>query len=130
MFCMVFIKFQESVSISRATKGVMADQYCAPDGWMQLDEGELQHRRNFIERNATWEMTPLSCPSPTHLINTISSTTTKSMSKKAAARSMDPTMLIKAHDLNVFISPSNFRSILNLDVKLSHPIPFFDLFIG
>ncbi|KAB5524682.1 hypothetical protein DKX38_022431 [Salix brachista] len=93
---------------SRATKGVMADQYCAPDGWMQLDEGELQHRRNFIERNATWEMTQLSCPSPTHLINTISSTTTTSMSKKAAAaavRSMDPTMLIKAHDLNVFIAP-------------------------
>ncbi|KAG5223606.1 WOX1b [Salix suchowensis] len=99
---------EESVSISRATKGVMADQYCAPDGWMQLDEGELQHRRNFIERNATWEMTQLSCPSPTHLINTISSTTTTSMSKKAAAaavRSMDPTMLIKARDLNVFIAP-------------------------
>ncbi|KAF9667538.1 hypothetical protein SADUNF_Sadunf15G0033600 [Salix dunnii] len=100
---------EESVLISRATKGVMADQYCTPDGWMQLDEGELQHRRNFIERNATWEMMQLSCPSPTHLINTISSTTTTSMSKKGAAaatvRSMDPAKLIKAHDLNVFIAP-------------------------
>ncbi|KAG6746799.1 hypothetical protein NC652_034598 [Populus alba x Populus x berolinensis] len=92
---------EESVSISRATKGAMAE-YCRPDGWMQLDEGELQHRRNFIERNATWEMMQLSCPSPTHQINTISSTSsTTTMSKQGAAAAK----LIKAHDLNVFIAP-------------------------
>ncbi|CAK7349597.1 unnamed protein product [Dovyalis caffra] len=102
---------EESVSISMATKAAMAE-YCRPDGWIQFDEGELQHRRNFIERNATWEMMQLSCPSPTHLINTISSaastsiaTSTTSTQGAATVRAMDPTKLIKAHDLNVFISP-------------------------
>lgn len=108
MFCMVFIKFQESVSIARATKAAVAE--CRPDGWIQFDEGELHHGRTFIEKNATWQMMQLSCPSPTHLINTASianSTTiaaTTPTPASASIRTMDP-VLIKTHDLNIFIAP-------------------------
>ncbi|KAJ6881777.1 WUSCHEL-related homeobox 1-like [Populus alba x Populus x berolinensis] len=86
---------EESVSISKASKAAMAEYY-RPDGRIEFDEGEiLQHRRNLMERNATWEMMPFSCPSPTHLLNTISS----------ATAAMDPTKLMNAHDLNIFIAP-------------------------
>lgn len=108
----LFIKSQESVSISKATKAAMAEYY-RPDGWIEFDEGEImQHRRNLIERNATWEMMPFSCPSPTHLLNTISSatattiaTTSASTQGAATVRTMDPTKLMNAHDLNIFIAP-------------------------
>lgn len=84
-------------------------------GWIQFDEaGELQHRssRSLVERNATWQMMQLSCPSPpTHLINThsINSTTTRATpdhQSAAAIRAMDQKQLIKTtHDLNFFFSP-------------------------
>ncbi|GAU12805.1 hypothetical protein TSUD_72920 [Trifolium subterraneum] len=46
---------EESVSIQRAA--AKADQYSRTDGWVQFDEAtELQQRRNFMERNATWHM--------------------------------------------------------------------------
>nr|APR63909.1 WUSCHEL-related homeobox 3 [Populus tomentosa] len=103
---------EESVSISKASKAAMAEYY-RPDGWIEFDEGEiLQHRRNLIERNATWEMMPFSCHSPTQLLNTISSatattiaTTSASTQGAATVRTMDPTKLMNAHDLNIFIAP-------------------------
>lgn len=116
---MPLIKFlsQESVSIQRAAKAGAAGSECRTDGWLQFDEGELQQRRNFMERNATWHMMQLTCPTPTtlapHLINTFpnynhnnnnsNSMTTTTVS---TTRLMDP-KLIKTHhhDLGLFISP-------------------------
>ncbi|KAF2317472.1 hypothetical protein P3X46_022271 [Hevea brasiliensis] len=112
---------EEAMSIQRAAKGVVAE--CRGDGWIQYDEVELQHRRNFMERNDTWQMMQLSCPSPTHLINassgtcTITTTTTTATILAGAEatstvvagtiRTMDPNrQLIKTHtDLNIFIAP-------------------------
>ncbi|XP_057760900.1 WUSCHEL-related homeobox 1-like [Arachis stenosperma] len=48
---------EESVSMEReggAGKAGVAE--CRADGWVQFEEGELQQRRNFMERNATWHM--------------------------------------------------------------------------
>ncbi|KAE8124819.1 hypothetical protein FH972_019667 [Carpinus fangiana] len=79
---------EESVSIQRGTKAAVAE--CRTDGWIQFDEGELQQRRNFAERNATWQMMQLSCPSPpTHLINSPAT----------------PTLIKTTRDLNIFIAP-------------------------
>ncbi|KAH1079859.1 hypothetical protein GYH30_057006 [Glycine max] len=103
---------EESVSIQRAAKAAIAE--CRTDGWLQFDEGELQHRRNFMERNATWHMMQLSCPPPPtvspHLINTspITSTTSMATATTVTARLMDP-KLIKTHDLSFFISPNTNR---------------------
>ncbi|KAJ6387326.1 hypothetical protein OIU78_017111 [Salix suchowensis] len=52
---------EESVSISKSTKAGMAE-YCRPDGWIEFDERELQHRRNLMERNATRETMRFSLP--------------------------------------------------------------------
>lgn len=93
---------EESLSIQRAAKATAAAAECRTDGWIQFDEGELQHRRSLVERNAIWQMMQLSCPSPTtHLINTTTTTRTK---EAAAVRRMDP-KLIKTRDLNIFIAP-------------------------
>ncbi|KAJ4848127.1 hypothetical protein Tsubulata_049206 [Turnera subulata] len=115
---------EESISIPRATKAAMAE--CRTDGWIQFDEGELQLRKSLVERNATWQMMQLSCPSPTHLINTspssvaatatppttkaiASNATTPTTTTSATIRTMDPNKVIyKAHDhhhLNMFIAP-------------------------
>ncbi|KAJ1394237.1 Homeobox-like domain superfamily [Sesbania bispinosa] len=101
---------EESVSIQRAAKAAIAE--CRTDGWLQFDEGELQQRRNFMERNATWHMMQLSCPHPPtvtphhHLINTPpnnsnTSTTSMASTTTVAATVMDP-KLIKTHDLSFF----------------------------
>ncbi|XP_065850661.1 WUSCHEL-related homeobox 1 [Euphorbia lathyris] len=80
------------------------------EGWYQLDEMEFQNRKNFIQRNDTWQqMMQLSCPSPpTHLINNTTSsssasfsTLTKSTSSIPTIRTMDP-KLIKT---NIFLAP-------------------------
>ncbi|GAV83782.1 Homeobox domain-containing protein [Cephalotus follicularis] len=102
---------EESVSTQRAAKAAGAE--CIQDGWIQFDEGELQqHRRNLIERNATWQIMQLSCPPPTHrLINTnpiasttVSTATTTIATAPTAISTMDP-KLIKTHELNMFMSP-------------------------
>ncbi|KAL5174740.1 WUSCHEL-related homeobox 1 [Glycine soja] len=101
---------EESVTIQRAAKAAIAE--CRTDGWLQFDEGELQHRRNFMERNATWHMMQLPCPPPPtvspHLINTPSPTTSMAPATTVTARLMDP-KLIKTHDLSFFISPNTNR---------------------
>lgn len=90
-------------------------------GWLQFDEGELQQRRNIMERNATWHLMQFSCPPPaparTYLINTppnvsaacsMATTTTT-----VTTRTMDP-KLIKTHDLSFFISPQREKGVFHL----------------
>ena len=125
-----FLSFflQESVSIQRGAAAAKADQYSRTDGWLQFDEAELQQRRNFMERNATWHMMQLtsSCPTPTLLnttqqhISNFSSTTTASMATTTTVttRLMDP-KLIKTHDLNLFISPHTYKERENGFIHLS-----------
>ncbi|CAJ1936618.1 unnamed protein product [Sphenostylis stenocarpa] len=107
---------EESVSIQRAAKAAVAE--CRTDGWLQFDEGELQHRRNLMERNATWHMMQLSCPPPPtvspHLINAPPTIPTASMATTpTVARVMDP-KLIKTHDLSFFISPNRENRLIHL----------------
>ncbi|KAI4351022.1 hypothetical protein L6164_005412 [Bauhinia variegata] len=111
---------EESVSIQRAAKAAVAE--CRTDGWIQFDEGELQQRRNFMERNATWHMMQLSCPHPppatdtTHLINTPpnASITSIATTTTVTTRAMDP-KLIKTHDLSFFISPHRANGVVHLN---------------
>ncbi|XP_028786994.1 WUSCHEL-related homeobox 1-like [Neltuma alba] len=110
---------EESVSIPRATKAVVAERRA--DGWIQFDEGELQQRRNLMERDATWRMMQLSCPLPhpaasTHLISTSTASLIASTSTVTAG-AIDP-KLIKAHDLS-FISPHSESTVIHLDGSIS-----------
>jgi hypothetical protein len=100
--CISFNNFQESVSIQRGAKAAVAE--CRTDGWIQFDEGELQQRKNFAERNGTWQMMQLSCPSPpTHLINSPASAATTNI---ATVRTMDQKLSKSTtRDLNIFIAP-------------------------
>ncbi|KAK2385674.1 WUSCHEL-related homeobox [Trifolium repens] len=116
---------EESVSIQRAAAAAKVDQYSTrTDGWVQFDEAaELQQRRNFMERNATWHMMQLTtCPT---LINTTTTTTTHqnpnytspttaittaasmaTTTTTVTTSLMDPKLMIKTHhDLSLFISP-------------------------
>lgn len=115
---------QESVSTQRTAKAVAAAE-SRTDGWLLLDEGELQQRRNLFERNATWHhVMQLPCPSPsapvTHLINTTpnasaassSMTTTTTTVTTTRRRKMDPNLIIKTHDLSFFISPQRENSAI------------------
>lgn len=112
----------------RAAKGLVTE--CKGEEWNQFDEVELQRRRSFMERNATWQMMQLSS---TYLINTSCSSTTTTTSRILAEaeaeatastptmfsaggtirRSMDPNkQLIKTHnDLNIFVAPYRENSI-------------------
>lgn len=100
----ILINLQESVSIQRATKAAVAE--CRTDGWIQFDEGELQQRRNFAERNGTWQMMQLSCPSPpTHLINSPATTTATTTTNPSKVRTMDQKLIKTTRDLNIFIAP-------------------------
>ncbi|OIV89663.1 hypothetical protein TanjilG_08768 [Lupinus angustifolius] len=105
---------EESVSIQRASKATAVSEFTT-DGWVQFDEGELQQRRNFMERNATWQMMQLPPHSSTvvapYLINTPLNTSS------VTARLMDPTRLIKNHDLSFFISPHRELSSINNNAK-------------
>lgn len=97
---------QEPVSIQRAAKAAALAECRAGGGcgWTQLEEEELQQRRSFVERNATWQMMQLSYPSLSPPINTSSA---KKIPAAAAIRTLDPTkQFIKTHDLNIFIAPS------------------------
>ena len=103
--------FQESVSIQTAAKAAVAE--CRADGWIQFEEGELQQRRNFMERNGTWQKMQLSysCHTPTSTTATATAatstvTTITTAPIPTAIRTMDPKQqLIKAHDLSIFIAP-------------------------
>ncbi|XWS48250.1 hypothetical protein CRYUN_Cryun13aG0058300 [Craigia yunnanensis] len=103
---------EESVSIQTAVKAAVAE--CKADGWIQFEEGELQQRRNFMERNGTWQKMQLSysCHSPTPTTATAAAatstvTTITTAPIPTAVRTMDPKQmeLIKTHDLNIFIAP-------------------------
>ncbi|KAJ7975227.1 WUSCHEL-related homeobox 1-like [Quillaja saponaria] len=121
---------EESVSIPRTAKAAVAE--CRADGWIQFGEGELQQKRNFVERNATWQMMQLSCPTPfspsaTHLINNPAATTTTVFSTSTAtattatARGMDPSKLIKpTHDLSFFVSPYRDNGVSHLNNMINN----------
>ncbi|KAJ0049294.1 hypothetical protein Pint_17034 [Pistacia integerrima] len=98
---------EEPVSIQRAAKAAALAECRAGGGgcgWIQLEEEELHQRRSFVERNATWQMMQLSCPSSSPPINTSS---TNKIPAAAAIRTLDPTkQFFKTRDLNIFIAPS------------------------
>ncbi|AET05583.1 putative transcription factor Homobox-WOX family [Medicago truncatula] len=94
---------EESVSIQRSAAAAKAD------GWLQFDEAELQQRRNFMERNATWHMMQLTSSCPTASMSTTTTVTT---------RLMDP-KLIKTHELNLFISPHTYKERENAFIHLN-----------
>ncbi|XP_004503281.1 WUSCHEL-related homeobox 1 isoform X2 [Cicer arietinum] len=96
---------EESVSIQRAVAAGKADQ-CRTDGWVQFDELELQQRRNFMERNATWHMMQFTCPHPTTLlIPNNSSNYTSSITTTTPTATLTTTLMDPKHDLSLFISP-------------------------
>ncbi|XP_028761971.1 WUSCHEL-related homeobox 1-like [Neltuma alba] len=106
---------EESVSIQRAAKAAAAAAAVAEsrtDGWVQFHEGELQQRRNFMERNATWQMLqPSSCPPPTAAATTAPSTT--SIIATNAATVMDP-KLVKNHcNISFFMSPHTENGVIH-----------------
>lgn len=90
--------FQKTVSPHRAAKTAAA----VSEGWIQFDDGELQHRRTLAERNATWQMMQLSCSPHSNHINYIT----------PVRRTMDP-KLIKAQNLNFFITPTKRDQNIN-----------------
>ncbi|XWS50823.1 hypothetical protein CRYUN_Cryun12cG0122300 [Craigia yunnanensis] len=97
---------EESVSRTAAKAAVTE---CRADEWIQFEEGELQLRRNFVERNGTWQKMQLSYsyhPPTSAAVATSTATTFTTAPKPTAIRTMDPKQqLIKAHDLNIFIAP-------------------------
>ncbi|GMI99509.1 WUSCHEL related homeobox 1 [Hibiscus trionum] len=107
---------EESASIQMAAKAAVSE--CRADGWIQFEEGELQQRRNFVERNDTWQhhkmQFPYLSPSPSPGSTSLCSTTpTAAISTATTAigpptiRPMDPKHhhFFKTHDLNIFKSP-------------------------
>ncbi|RDX64084.1 WUSCHEL-related homeobox 1, partial [Mucuna pruriens] len=111
---------EKSVSTQRTAKAVAAES--RTDVCLLLDEGELQQRRSLLERNATWHVMQLPCPSPatvTHLINTPPnasapcSKTTTTTTTGTTTKIMEPN-LIKTHDLSIVISPQRENSFVNL----------------
>ncbi|CAL9031698.1 unnamed protein product [Prunus brigantina] len=134
---------EESVSIQRAAKAAVAATECRTDGWIQFDEEELQQRRNFAERNATWQMMQLSCPPPpsplppqyphppTHLIintptcstansNSTDNLTSSTASRAATVRPVDQ-RLIKGHDLSILLTPYSSISEEFGFINFNHP---------
>ncbi|KAK4256591.1 hypothetical protein QN277_006295 [Acacia crassicarpa] len=125
---------EESVSLPRAgtTKAVVAERRTM-DGWIQIDEAELQQRKNLIERNATWRMMQPPCPlihpaDSTHLINTCTASLIASTSM-ATAREIDA-KLIKAYDLSFFISPHSESTVISDDQVEPETLELFPLRSG
>ncbi|KAE9613844.1 putative transcription factor homeobox-WOX family [Lupinus albus] len=107
---------EESVSIQRAEETAKAEvSECRTEGWLQFDEGELEQRRNFMERNATWHMMMQLPPHPPTLVAPYLIKTPLNTSTHVTARLMDPTRLIKNHhDLSSFlISPHRSELSIN-----------------
>ena len=118
---MSIIIFQESVSIQRSAKAAVAE--CMTDGWIQFDEGELQQRRNFVERNATRQIMQLTCPPHlAHLINTPTSSTTTATTTttQATVRTTMDQKFIKTRDLNIFIAPYRENGINYFNSSVSN----------
>lgn len=114
---------QESDSTQRTAKAVSVESRTV--GWLQFDEGELQERRNLLERNATWHVMQLPCPSPaapvTSLINSppnASSAISMATTTTTVTTKMDPN-LIKTHDLSFYISPQRENSVIYLSSSSS-----------
>ncbi|XP_027925429.1 WUSCHEL-related homeobox 1-like [Vigna unguiculata] len=95
---------EESVSTQRTAKAVGEESRTV--GWLQFDEG-----RNLLERNATWHVMQLPCPSPTAPSSAITTTT-------VTRTKMEPN-LIKTHDLSFFISPQRENSVIYLSSSSS-----------
>ncbi|XVF09471.1 hypothetical protein REPUB_Repub07fG0095600 [Reevesia pubescens] len=103
---------EESVLIQTAAKAAVAE--CRADGWIQLEEGELQQRRNFVERNGTWQkmqlsysgLPPISTNTPITAATSTATTLTTAPIPTAIRRTDPKQQLIKTHDLNIFIAPS------------------------
>ncbi|XP_022738463.1 WUSCHEL-related homeobox 1-like [Durio zibethinus] len=111
---------EESVSIQTAAKAAAAE--CRADGWIQFEEGELQQRRNFVEKNGTWQKMQFcySCFPPTASTTppeaaaaaTSTATTITTAPIPTTIRTMDPKQqLVKSHDLNIFIAPCRHNDI-------------------
>ncbi|KAL4347305.1 hypothetical protein GQ457_17G026470 [Hibiscus cannabinus] len=98
---------EESVSIQMAAKAVVSERRA--DGWIQFEEGELQHRRNFVERNDTWQHHKMQFPySPTTSLTSTSPTAAISTATTASATTIVPSPVPtpKLHQhLNIFMSP-------------------------
>ncbi|XP_014508867.1 WUSCHEL-related homeobox 1-like isoform X1 [Vigna radiata var. radiata] len=114
---------EESDSTQRTAKAVAVESRTV--GWLQFDEGELQERRNLLERNATWHVMQLPCPSPaapvTSLINSppnASSAISMATTTTTVTTKMDPN-LIKTHDLSFYISPQRENSVIYLSSSSS-----------
>ncbi|KAE8662263.1 tubulin beta-4 chain-like [Hibiscus syriacus] len=96
---------EESVSIQMAAKAVVSD------GWIQFEEGELQQRRSFVERNATWQQHkmqfPYSCLSPIPSPSTSLPSSTCTLTATVAPSPIRPMDLKQQHpSLKRMISPS------------------------
>ncbi|CAJ1952058.1 unnamed protein product [Sphenostylis stenocarpa] len=115
---------EESVSTQRTAKAVAEESRTVES--LQFDEGELQQRRNLLERNATWHVMQLHCPSPfapvIPLINTppnaASAISMATTTTTVTTTKMDPN-LIKTHDLSFFISPQRENSVIYLSSSSS-----------
>ncbi|GMJ06644.1 WUSCHEL related homeobox 1 [Hibiscus trionum] len=113
---------EESVSIQMAARAVVSERRA--DGWIQFEEGELHQRRNFVERNDTWQQHKMqfpysSCmspsPSPNTSLTSTSPTAAISTATTAAATAIAPSLVptpkqhqhhfFKTHDINIFKSP-------------------------
>ncbi|RYR57062.1 hypothetical protein Ahy_A05g022810 [Arachis hypogaea] len=127
---------EESVSMEReggAGKAGVAE--CRADGWVQFEEGELQQRRNFMERNATWHMMmhhhspcaaaapPAPAPPVTHLINAPPPPPTSSSSLPLLLP-LQPSKLINNNNnnnLSFFISSeNNYNNTTLLHLTTTH----------
>ncbi|OMO51409.1 hypothetical protein COLO4_37684 [Corchorus olitorius] len=113
--------FERKDSTETAAKAAVAECRVA-DGWIQFDEGELQHTRNNVERNATWQQQQQQKMqfSNTNLIN---NSTTSAGAATPTIRKMDPKQqsLIKTHDhLNIFIAPNVLDHLINHNQEDHH----------
>ncbi|XVF12208.1 hypothetical protein REPUB_Repub08aG0094900 [Reevesia pubescens] len=102
---------EESVSMQTEAKVAVAE--CRAARWIQFEEaGELQQRRNFVERNGTWQKMEISYSSCLPTISTTAAATSTATMTTApistAIRTMDPKQqqLIKTHGLDIFIAPT------------------------
>ncbi|OMO71499.1 hypothetical protein CCACVL1_18194 [Corchorus capsularis] len=113
---------EESVSIETAAKASVAECRVA-DGWIQFDEGELQHTRNNVERNATWQQQQQQQKIQFSNTNLINNSTTSAGAATPTIRKMDPkqSSLIKTHDhLNIFIAPNVLDHLINHNQEDHH----------
>ncbi|KAK9277184.1 hypothetical protein L1049_006723 [Liquidambar formosana] len=89
---------EESVSKHRGAAVLAASR---TDGWIQLEERELQQRRDTVERHATWQMMESSSPSPPiHLVDTIATP------REEALRTMDAKYINRTQNYSILFTPN------------------------